>query len=270
MKSVLSDKIKKAGTIISVPLEMIESGPYRIRKSIENIDLLAESIRVNGIIQPLTVRFVNDKFQIISGERRFAAAVKLGLEAVPCIVMSVSDEKSIILSLIENNFSQKNDFYDEAEALYILRSAFGVSADEISEILCKTISNTDSILSYYSFSDEVRKSIEKNGLNDYILSLSKLKSDADRLKFIEYIISKQIKKEEKTEPDIKPVVKFNQPNDYRVFMSSIINTVDTMRKAGINAVVTQKKCSGCIECVIRIPEMTSSPVSMVAYSCDAV
>lgn len=270
MKSDLSDRIRKAGTILSIPIDMIESASEKVRKNTDDIDLLTESIRVNGIIQPLSVRYINNRFQIISGERRFAAAKRLKLDAVPCIVMSVSDEKSVILSLTENQFSQKIDFYDEAFALSMLNKDYGMSAECISDLLCKTINNTEAMLSYNSFSPEIKENIEKYELTDYILSLSKLKTDSDRLKFIEYIISKQQKTEEIKEDKCNPVISFNKPNDYRVFINSIINTVDTMRKAGINAVVTQKRCSGCIECVIRIPEMTTSPVRLVGYSCDAV
>lgn len=270
MKSVLSDRIKKAGTVLSVPVDLIESNPNKVRKDFSNLDELTESVRKNGIIQPLTVRIVNNKLQIISGERRYRVALRLSLEAIPCIIMDVNDEKSILLSLTENSFSVKPDFYEEAEALYILNTLYEATPDYMSQLLCKTANSIDATLSFYKFSPEIRQLITENSLQSCILSLSKLKSDNDRLKFIEFILSGQGIKTEKAENEVKPIIRYNKPDNHRIFMNSILHTVEAMRNAGINAVITQKKCSGCIECVIRIPEMTTSPVRTVGFSCDAV
>src|SRR5205809_5091495 len=82
-------------------IDPAEGQPRNVFKE-SALEELAQSIRHNGIIQPLVVRRSGDRFQIIAGERRWRAAQKAGLHTVPCIVKEISDENTLELSLIEN------------------------------------------------------------------------------------------------------------------------------------------------------------------------
>ncbi|MFH0865300.1 MAG: ParB/RepB/Spo0J family partition protein [Bacteroidota bacterium] len=94
-----------AGSIANISIETIESNPYQPRTRFDNESLLelTNSIREQGIIQPITVRSLgNDKFQLISGERRLKASVKAGLAEIPAYIRSASNEAVLEMALVEN------------------------------------------------------------------------------------------------------------------------------------------------------------------------
>src|SRR5689334_8324145 len=94
-----------AGNISAIPLEKIEANPFQPRSSFEEqaLNELAESIREQGIIQPITVRKLGyDKYQIISGERRFRASHLAGLKDIPAYVRIANDQAKLEMSLVEN------------------------------------------------------------------------------------------------------------------------------------------------------------------------
>ncbi|HNW99044.1 MAG TPA: ParB/RepB/Spo0J family partition protein [Bacteroidales bacterium] len=94
-----------AGSIANIPLHSIEPNPYQPRTRFDNESLeeLTISIKEQGIIQPITVRSIgNEKFQLISGERRFKASMKAGLEEIPAYIRNASDEAVLEMALVEN------------------------------------------------------------------------------------------------------------------------------------------------------------------------
>lgn len=94
---------------------------------------LAESIRANGLAQPITVRPVGDEFEIVAGERRFRAMMLLGWERVPAIVRDLDDRSASDVMLVENTSRADLDLIDEAHA-YAKRMAEGLSADEVAKV----------------------------------------------------------------------------------------------------------------------------------------
>lgn len=93
------------GSIIRIPLEQIEVNPFQPRSTFESesLDELSNSIRIHGVIQPITVRKIeNNKFQLIAGERRLRASKLAGLKEIPAFVRDASDQESIEIALIEN------------------------------------------------------------------------------------------------------------------------------------------------------------------------
>lgn len=97
-------KQKSGGQILLIPHEDIHPNRNQPRKRFDCDELegLAESIRQNGIIQPLIVRSLeNGQYELIAGERRLRAARIVGVARIPCVVMQISDEKSAVLALLE-------------------------------------------------------------------------------------------------------------------------------------------------------------------------
>lgn len=102
---VTNTGIGHSGVIINIPLEQIEVNPFQPRTAFEEESLneLADSIRVHGVIQPITVRRIeNNKYQLIAGERRLRASRLAGKAAIPAFVRNASDQESIEIALIEN------------------------------------------------------------------------------------------------------------------------------------------------------------------------
>jgi ParB family chromosome partitioning protein len=103
--------------------DLISPNIYQPRKHFneETIDELAQSIKVYGIIQPLSVRRLSaDRYELVAGERRLRAAKKLGLSEVPAILIDITDKDSAAIALLENLQREDLNFIEEAEAYYNL------------------------------------------------------------------------------------------------------------------------------------------------------
>lgn len=134
-----------------VPLDKVVPSPFQPRKRFrdEHLDELVESIREHGVIQPLIVRDVDGKFELIAGERRWRASTKLGLDEVPVILRDASDRDVLEMALIENLQREDLDPLEEAEAYSRLAKDFGLKQDEIAQRVGKnraTVSNAIRLL----------------------------------------------------------------------------------------------------------------------------
>lgn len=130
-----------------LPLSMLQPGTYQPRQDMakEALEELAESIRAQGVIQPLVVRRIDDKHvEIIAGERRFRAAKLAGLTHVPCLVRELDNRAASAIALIENIQREDLNAMEEAEALERLINDFALTHQQLAEALGKsrtTISN---------------------------------------------------------------------------------------------------------------------------------
>lgn len=275
-------RCRTGGSILLIPTDEIIPNPNQPRKVFNQneLDALADSIRNNGIIQPLVVRKNNnDEYELISGERRLRAAVKVGLETVPCVLMSVSDNDSALFAIIENIQRDNLNYFEEAESISRLVNDFSMTQEEISKRLGKSQSYLSNKLRLLRLSDELRSVILENSLSErHARALLRLEGDIDRLKALLEIIEKNMNVSE-TDKYIDSIVtpvkqksrpKFRKLKDIKLFINTINHAVDTMRNAGIKAVSEENETSDYIEYVIRIPKTTSSPVSFADYSGNAV
>ena len=104
-KQITAAPLNQAGAVINIPLDQIEVNPFQPRSTFEEESLneLADSIRIHGVIQPITVRRIeNNKFQLIAGERRLRASKLAGKNEIPAYVRIATDQESIEIALIEN------------------------------------------------------------------------------------------------------------------------------------------------------------------------
>ncbi|MBQ4465823.1 MAG: ParB/RepB/Spo0J family partition protein, partial [Oscillospiraceae bacterium] len=122
----------KEQRIMQIPTAEIFPNPYqpRVAFSEDELRALSESIRQNGILQPLTVRFAEDHYELIAGERRLRAAKLAGSSTVPCIVMEISDRNSAILALVENIQRADLNCFEEAAALERLITCYGMTQED--------------------------------------------------------------------------------------------------------------------------------------------
>jgi len=121
-------------TVLEIPLEQVQSNPYQTRSQItpESLEELAESIRANGVIQPITVRPAKDgKYVLITGERRTQASKLAGKQTIPAIVRHVSDQQAAEMTIIENLQRRDLNCLDQAEAFARLSRDFGLTQEEI-------------------------------------------------------------------------------------------------------------------------------------------
>jgi len=129
------------------------------------LEELAQSIRHNGIIQPLVVRRNGDRFLIVAGERRWRAAQKAGLQRVPCLVKEVSDDNMLELSLIENIQREELNPIEEANAYRKLLDKQNLTQEEVAQRVGKDRSSITNALRLLKLPIEVQQLVEDEKLS---------------------------------------------------------------------------------------------------------
>ena len=226
---------------------------------------LAESIRVHGILQPLSVRRKGGgRYELIAGERRLRAAMICGLEQVPCLVLEVSRESSCLLSLIENLQRRDLDFWEEAKALERLTTVYGLSQEEAAAKVGKSQSAVANKLRLLRLPQEVLALLRKHGFTErHARALLRLPTPeaqaagADLLvkegwtvarteKYVEEVLRNQTKGK-KTRPPLLI-------RDVRFFLNSLDHSLAVMRSAGGAAQCQRKEEGEDLLLTIRIPK----------------
>ncbi len=149
-------------TVVEIDISRIRTNPNQPRKYFdeEALNELAESIKTQGIIQPLTVEEIAPgEFSIIAGERRYRAAKIAGLEKVPAIVMSLTDVQRIQVSLIENIQRENLNAIEEAQAYQYLIDKTGFTQEEVAGRVGKSRSTITNSLRLLSLSDQMKDDI---------------------------------------------------------------------------------------------------------------
>ena len=118
---------------------------------------LVASIREKGILEPILVRPVGSRFQIIAGERRYRAACEVGLGEMPCIVREASDAEVMEIALVENLQRKDLSPFEEADGLRTLAEAYGYTHEKMAEKLGKSRSSITETLSLTAMPDPVRE-----------------------------------------------------------------------------------------------------------------
>ena len=191
-----SNEKNKVNTDIShLALEFLTPGKYQPRKHIDDATLneLADSIKVQGIIQPLIVRKVEfSKYEIIAGERRWRAATIAGLTHVPAIVRDIEDNVALAFSLIENIQRENLNPVEEAVAFSKFRDEFSMTHDEIAQMLGRSRVSVTNTLRLLSLDARVMKMLEDRKIDmGHARALLKL-SPEDQYQVACIVIEKQL------------------------------------------------------------------------------
>ncbi len=154
------------GGIKQLDVTCIQRGKYQPRRDIDPVSLedLASSIRSQGIIQPLIVRPVGDKYEIIAGERRWRAAQLAGLTEVPVIIRHIPDEAAIAIALIENIQRENLNPIEEAIALQRLIDEFGMTHQQAADAVGKNRTTISNLLRLLALPEEVKVMLERGQL----------------------------------------------------------------------------------------------------------
>ena len=153
---------------VSLPISQVEPGLNQPRKRFDEEALsdLAESIRVHGIIQPLTVRrLASGYYQIIAGERRWRAAKAAGLREVPAVIIEADDRKVMELGLIENLQREDLNPAEEARGYRTLMEEYGLTQEQVARQMGKSRPAITNTLRLLALPDEVMKLVEENTLS---------------------------------------------------------------------------------------------------------
>lgn len=158
--------INKEG-ITEIDVDLIDPNPEQPRSRFpeENLNELAQSIKNNGIIQPIIVRGNNNRYEIVAGERRWRAAQKAGLQKVPVVVKDVTDDKLLELALIENIQRQELNAVEEAKAYRKLVETIGLTQEMIADRVGKNRTVITTYLRLLKLPQEVQKLIEEEKIS---------------------------------------------------------------------------------------------------------
>ncbi|MDX1836125.1 ParB/RepB/Spo0J family partition protein [Legionella taurinensis] len=146
----------------------LKPGKYQPRTDFSEDTLaeLAESIRQQGLLQPLIVRPLNDQcYEIIAGERRWRASQLAGLTEVPVIVRTVDDETAMAIALIENLQREDLNALDQARAMHRLTHEFALTHQQVADLLAKSRTAVSNFLRLLTLSDEVKRLLEHGDLD---------------------------------------------------------------------------------------------------------
>ena len=153
-----------------IPIEAIQPNRDQPRRRFDEAELesLAESIRVNGILQPILVRRLDDSdssFEIIAGERRWRAAQLCGVHNIPVVIRDIKESETVELALIENIQREDLTPLEEAEAFQHLIAEYGQTQDEISAMIGKSRSHVANMVRLLSLPEPVREMLQDGRLS---------------------------------------------------------------------------------------------------------
>ena len=147
---------------LEIDLDLIQPNSAQPRTNFtdELLEELAQSIRINGVIQPIIVRRQGDKFQIVAGERRWRASQKAGLQKIPAVIKDIADEKLLELALIENIQRQELNAIEEAKAYKNLIETIGLTQEMIAERVGKNRTVVTTFLRLLKLPNDIQKLVE--------------------------------------------------------------------------------------------------------------
>ena len=259
------EKKSKTRKLISPPPESICPSPFQPRREFDYYELLelAASIQQNGLIQPITVRRVGERYELISGERRLKASVFAGLKTVPCILINASDRESSLMCLIENIQRTDLNFFEEADGIKKLMSDFSLSQQEVSVKLGIAQSTLSNKLRLLKLTREQRDKILSAKLKErHARALIRL-PEGLRDEALNRIIAEQLslsETEDLIEKMLRPQTEGARPlrlgkvGDIRIFSNSISRIIGTMRRSGLDAKSRKNETDSYIEYTIIIPK----------------
>lgn len=155
-----------ASGLNEIPVDQICRGRYQPRREMDNeaLEELANSIRAQGVMQPIVIRPVETGYEIIAGERRWRAAQLAGLDAIPAVIRDVPDEAAIAMALIENIQRENLNPVEEAVALSRLQQEFELSQQEVAEAVGKSRSAVANLLRLLNLCEEVKTFLERGDI----------------------------------------------------------------------------------------------------------
>ena len=257
--------LRKQKTVESIPVDLVFPNPFQSRRVFDEEELFAlgESIRENGLIQPVSVRKIKGGFELIAGERRLRASKLIGKQKIEAIVYEISDEDCAVWALIENLQREGLSPFDEAEAMAKLISAWNIPRDEAAKRLGIAASSLSNKLRILKLSEPVRKIILENNLTErHARELLRIEKESDREEVLLEIVKRGLNVP-KTEKFISAFLEKEKPKrkppkylikDMRIFINTFEHAVKVMDSAGLCPVSTVTENEESITYSVSVPK----------------
>jgi ParB family chromosome partitioning protein len=161
---------ERGASVGAIPIDQIDANPFQPRTDFnpEELESLAESIRVQGVLQPILVRAhptTPDRYQIVAGERRFRGAMQAGLTEIPTILRDMDDSDAAVIALVENLQRQDLNAIEEAEGYQRLLVDFGLTHESLGYAVSKSRSHIGNTVRLLRLPDPVIKDVRSGSLS---------------------------------------------------------------------------------------------------------
>lgn len=258
--------------ISMIPIDLIRPNPYQPRRKFDqsSLDELCQSIKQYGVIQPINVRKVsNTHYELVAGERRLRACALAGQHEIPAIVVDVGEDDSAIMALIENLQREDLGYMEEAEGYRNLIKEHGLTQEDLAQKIGKSQSTIANKIRLLRLSPMVKKLLADNNLTErHARALLKLEDEQLQLKVLQRVCEKGLNVRKTEELVQKALDKYScsmkseeykgrvtkSIKDIRIFVNTIRQAIDTMKKSGVNARAAQIDRGEYLEFIVRIPK----------------
>ena len=261
---------KQGEAIMELSIAEIQPNPFQPRLYFDPAQLeeLSNSIREYGVLQPVIVRLVDGKYQLVSGERRFRASMLAGKESIPALIRQLSDREVAEMALIENLQREDLNYFEEAEGYARLIQEFQITQEEVAKKMGKSQPTIANKLRLLQISQRVRKEISVDVITErHVRSLLKLKNEEQQLDVVNRIYKNNLNVRQ-TDDLIENVLIAEEENireqkkkkmmkaikDMKIFVNTIKGTVKTIQDAGMPAEISESENDEYLEVVIRLPK----------------
>lgn len=206
LSALLADSLAQGDELLEVDIDLIEPNPDQPRFHFNEAKLeeLAQSIRANGLVQPILLRRVaSGRYQLVAGERRWRAAQRAGMHKVNAVIRSIPDAKLLELALIENIQRQELNPIEEAQAYQRLIQNLGLTQDEVAQRVGKDRSSIANYLRLLKLPTKIQKMLEEDLLSmGHARALLGLETEKEQLRLAEEVIAGKLSVRE-TEQAVK-------------------------------------------------------------------
>ncbi len=254
-----------------IPIESIKPNPYQPRKNFNQkaLEELSQSIKSFGLIQPISVRKLQDNsYELIAGERRLRASELANLKEIPAIIVEYKDKESALIALIENLQREDLNFIEEAEGYRNLIEDHGFTQQQLAEKIGKSQSTIANKLRILKLPEDIKKDLlehnltERHGrallkLPDYELKrkiLDRVIHDNLNVSQTEKLVNDILDDLTKEEKQVKKKVNIKGLISTRIYINTIKNAFKAIKESGVNAKYKEEDKGEYLEVTIQIPK----------------
>lgn len=191
-----------------IPIEDLQPNPRQPRQDLGDLFELKASIKEKGILEPILVRAVGGRYEIIAGERRYRAALDVGLPEVPCVIRDTTDAEMMELALVENLQRKDLSAFEEADGLGMLAEKYGYTHEMMAEKLGKSRTSITETLSLTAMPEDVRQVCRLADIHSKSLLLQVVRQ-SDSAKMIGLV--ERLQKEGSTRSEARRIAKEAKP-----------------------------------------------------------
>ena len=233
------ERKKPSGKLLSLPIDQIHPSPFQARKSFDEQELtaLAQSIRENGLLQPVTVRRAEDGYELVAGERRLRACQLAKMTTIPAILCSYADDRTAALGLLENIQRADLNPFEQAQGLRDVMVLWDCTQAEAAKRLGMAQPTFANKLRLLQLTADQRQFVLDNNLAKRRLNARQTDS------YIEQLLNSPPKAGHR----------ISMVRDVRIFINTIDHAIRLMTDNGVPATAHREEKDGYIEYTVRIP-----------------